>query len=353
MCLSLCIIISCNIALTLGFELSKKRCVFNNIDTTLVPVRTWIVIILFALIGICATIMNRGAYKGGFVSGIYVIINFFASYIDYLLVLILIALYKKIKIPKFIYLLLFCIVFLQIDKLLISVRRGEAIQFVLTLSFFYFFIHHKEIYHRYKFIIPFFFIVGMMLNSQIGKYRENSYSGKFSVIENINRIEITNKGDSKSLKNLEMNNAMVGINYCFANGIYDYGTSNWNGLVQNFIPKSLFGSNFKDSLMFPNTNKSVIKKLTKSGSTMTGYFDAFASFGIFAFFKFFLLGLFMGVLWGKIEYSIISLLLYVASMSATLHTITHSTNNIVSELFFFFIFVYPFIKFCTVKTNFN
>lgn len=349
MSLSLLVLITCNMALTMGFSYGSKYPITQKEKACFIPNRVWVIAVFFAIIGIGATLMNRGVYKGGFISGIFVIINFFATYADYLLVLILITLYKRMHIPWFIYLLLAIIILLQIDKFIISARRGEAIQFILTISFFYFFVHPKEIYHKYKFIIPLFFIIGVLLNSQIGRYRENSYSGKVSVIENIKKLKVSDTNKLETLKNVETNNAIIGINSCYENGAYDYGTYNWNGLVQNFIPKSLVGTNLKESLMFANSNKALIRQLSKSGSTMTGYFDAFSSFGVFAFLKFLILGMFTGILWRKIKISIISLLLYVSSMSATLHTITHSTNNITSDLFFFILFIYPFVRICITK----
>lgn len=350
MLISLLIFITCNIFFSLGFTYGWKMTNNSCTKQTFFSNRLWLICIIFSIIGVGATITNRGVYKGGFVSGLYVVVNFFASYLDYLLVLILMAISKKLKIPFYIYLILALVVILQIDKLLISARRGEAIQFILTLGFFYFYMHSSIFYKKFKYIIPGLFFIGVILNTQIRTYRENSYSGKITVMENIKNIDLSKKSKNKLISNLETNNAIIGINYCFNNGIYDYGTYNWNGIIKEFLPKSMFGLETKNNLQFENTNKRIVTKLTKSGSTMTGYFDSFTSFGVFAFIKFLLIGFFMGCLWKRKDTSIVSLILYITSLSAVLHTITHSTNNIITDFVFFVFFVLPFLKFC-IKNN--
>lgn len=350
MSLAVFVMLSCNIALILGFEWGRRYPIKRFEKKEFITSRLRFVIMLFAVIGIGATLMNRGVYKGGFMSGTFVIVNFFASYMDYLFVLILILFYKKKASPWFAYLLLAIIIILQLDKFFISARRGEAIQFVLALSFFYFYIRSETIYHRWKWVLPVFFIMGMFMNSQISQYRNNSYSGEVSVIDNINGLQAPVLAERKTIENLELNNAIRGINECCEKGIYDLGVANWNGLVKNFVPKLFGGSQFKQSLMFRDEHEAFVSYLSRSGGTMTGYYDAFTSFGLFAGVKFFLVGLFLGLLWRKIRFSIVALLIYVGTMSASLHTITHSTNNFPSNLFFFFVFIYPFIKYCTVNT---
>lgn len=348
--MGLYVMLSCSFAIILGFE-RGRCCPVNKIrKKTFVRSRLWYVIAVFAVIGISATLLNRGVYKGGFVSGTYVVINFFTSYLDYLLIIILIVRYKNIHLPWIVYVILVVVIFLQIDKFLITARRGEAIQFVLTLAFFFFFTRPEKTYQRLRWVIPFFFIVGMLLTSQISSYRNKAYSGKVSVIENIKGLDVPFVSERTSLKNAEMNNAILGINTCYQNGVYDYGIVNWNGLIKNFVPSSLGGLQFKKSLMCHEENKTLVTYLSRSGSTMTGYYDAFTSFGLFAWVKFFMIGLVFGLLWRQLSFSVVALVLYVGTLSSALHSITHSTNNVTSDLFFFIVFIYPFIKFCTVSS---
>lgn len=349
MTLSLLVMISCNIAIYYGFKIGNIYPIFSNINVTFNWERVIYILILFAIVGGGATFMNRGVYKGGFVSGTYVIINFFSSYLDYLLIIILTVLYKKGSLPKLFWIILMLVFAIQVDKFIISARRGEAIQFVLTIAFFYFYIHGIYKYHRLKWVIPLFFIIGLFLNSQIGEYRLNAYSGKISVAENVKQLSLSFTKKTTTLRNLEINNAILGINSCYNVGGYDYGTFNWNGVIKNFIPKSLGGVNFKESLMFSNKNESIVEDLCKSGSTMTGYYDAFTSFGVFAWIKFFIIGIILGRLWKESHRSVNALILYVALISPSLHSITHSTNNFFSAIVFYTIFIYPFLKYCNIK----
>ncbi len=351
MTLSLLVMISCNIAIFYGFKLGNKYSIFNSANITFNRRRVIHVLIIFAVVGGVATFMNRGAYKGGFVSGTFVVINFFSSYLDYLLIIILTVLYRKGSIPKLFWAILALVFIIQVDKFLISARRGEAIQFVLTISFFYFYIHGQYKYQHLKWIIPLFFVLGLFFNSQIGQYRLNAYSGEMSVAENVEQLSFSFTKEITTLENLEVNNAILGINSCYNTGGYDYGTFNWNGIIKNFIPKSLGGAKFKESLMFDNENESMVEFLCKSGSTMTGYYDAFTSFGIFAWIKFLIIGLILGRLWKESNRSVNALVLYVALMSPSLHSITHSSNNFFSAIVFFVLFISPFLKYCSIKYN--
>jgi hypothetical protein len=348
--LSLYVMISCSIATTIGFDIGCRIAVNPPIQRMFNRRKLQYVVLLFAIVGLGATFLNRGVYKGGFVSGTFVIINFFSSYLDYLLILILLCFYKGIKVSKLFYVVFFVIILVQIDKFLISARRSEAIQFVLTLSFFFFLFHSVRLYHQFKWIIPAFFFVGLLLNSQIGQYRMNAYSGKVSVADNMEMLHLSFGDKTTTLKDIEINNAILGINNIYRRGIYDYGTFNWNGLVKNFVPRIIGGAKFKQSMMF-QSDESLVKRLSRSGSTMTGFYDAFSSFGIFCWAKFFVIGLFLGFLWHKSETSLLSLVLYVALLSSSLMTITHSTNSFFSSIVFFVIFIYPFLSVCLIRSN--
>ncbi|WP_461827776.1 hypothetical protein [Dysgonomonas sp.] len=350
MSLALLVMISCNIGFTFGFKFANNFPDKETIQTTFREDRIKYIILLFASIGLVATFMNRGIYKGGFVSGTFVIIQFFANYLDYLFILLLICIRRKLKVSKLVYLLLGVIILVQIDKFLISARRGEAIQFFLALSFFFFY-NREKLYHRFKWIIPAFFLVGVLLNSQIGEYRENAYSGKVSASENIQDLEFSFSNPRTSLNGLEINNAIIGINSCYENGAYDYGGGTWNGIVNAFVPKVLVGEAFKASLVIPSDNRNVVRSLTKSGSTMTGYFDSFTSFGVFCWIKFAIIGFILGLLWLRSNRSVIALTLYVAMMSPSLHVITHSTDRFFSNMTFYFVFIYIFIYACVYKTE--
>lgn len=339
----------CNIALAMGFSYSSRR--VGN-DTNCISFKSGKaferMIYAFFIIGAMAMLLNRGAYKGGFVSGTYVVISFFSTYITVAFLLILIGIKYNLISVKIFSLIAIIIVTLIIDKIVASGRRGETINLFLMLI--YFFLDRDERIYKYlRFLVPSFFFVGMILGSQIGKYRENAYSGKMSFIENISSLDFSQKSKKNVLEKGEIYNAFEGIKAASICNAYDFGASNWNGLVKDYVPTVLVSRSFKNSLLVEGKTDTLVGYLTRSGSTMTGYFDAYKSFGIFGFLKFLLLGLIMGYFWRKREDSDIKLLFYFSLLTPSLHLITHSSNFFISVLFFLIVFVYPFLKWQSTK----
>lgn len=347
MSLSLVCMITCTLALWFGFNLGAK--VRPNQLITVHNLQYDKIIktaALFCLVGLVAYMLNRGQYKGGKVSGTFVVIKFFANYINYSLVLVMIALsypYKKYRDAyKFI---LFLLVLSALDLLVFQARRANAIYFFLIICYFWMIKLTPGMYKTVRYIIPAFFLVGMFSSTVIAQYRQNSYEGKMSVGENIESMDLSNSREKLLNNENEINNAILGINMVAASGQYDWGGSNWNGIIRDYIPKSFIGASGKQGLMFNLSYSKYTGRLTATGKTMTGYFDAYASFGILGFIKFLIIGYIMGVLWRKKEHSQISLLLYFALLTAALHILTHSTNNFFSGLVFYAVFVYPFLHY--------
>lgn len=341
--LNLCL---CNIALTIGFntQSNKKNIVEYSIirlDNRKLLERT---IYVFFLVGSIATLMNRGVYKGGFVSGTFVIISFFTSFGTIALLLILIAHQRGILKGKIFVILSVIIIVLTLDKIIASGRRAATINLVLMIL--YFFLNRKSsIYTYLKICVPAFFVIGMILGSQIGKYRETAYQGNKTFIENISSLDFSSSEiDARVLQKGEIYNAFEGMRMIYLKNIYDYGAYNWNGIVKDYIPTALFSKEFKNSLMIKEESQDLVNYLTRSGSTMTGYFDSFLSFGILGFIKFWIMGTIMGFLWRRRNQSDLSILLYFSLLTPGLHVLTHSSNYFVSEYVFEIIFIYPMLK---------
>lgn len=347
--ISLCL---CNLALFTGFEWGTKNGSKKNCEIEFKGGRYYTMILwIFFIVGTIATLMNRGVYKGGFVSGTFVIVSFFASFINYSLLLILVGKKEKL-IPGKIYWILFAIIIvLLLDKIIQSGRRADTINLVLTLS--YFFMNKDERIYRYlKPIVPCFFFVGMIVGGQIHKYRENSYAGNMTFKENLSSLNFSSRDKDKILEKGEIYNAFEGINNVALYSTYDYGINNWNGIVHTYVPTALVGREVKNSLIIESHADDLTNYLTRSGSTMTGYYDAFASFGIFGFIKFLIIGLIMGFLWSRIQYSQLSLLLYFPLLTPGLHLLTHSSNYFFSQLFFIGVIIYPLLRSNLEKTDF-
>lgn len=352
MSLSLVHMCLCTIAVWGGFQLGSshhsKIITIRHFKTDkLIPFA-----VLFLIIGATAYFMNRGVYKGGKISGMYVIISFFNAYINYALVLIMIALYtpnQKIKqIAKF---LLIIVLIISIDKFTQQARRGSALYIALIIGYFYMLHIPAHKYRLLRYIIPGIFLFGLIFNTVIGQYRANAYSGDVNTIENVESLNFNGPNNPKYSASGEVNNAILGINATATVGKYDFGANSWNAVVAAMVPKALVGERQKEAMILPSPNENLVGALTRNGSTMTGYYDSFASFGLCGFLKFLIIAWFMGTLWRKRLNNDISIFLYVALLTPGILMVTHSTNSIISTLIVYAIFVLPILRHISYKKS--
>lgn len=352
MSLSLVHMCLCTIAVWSGFQLG------NNHHSKIITIRHFKtakiipLAVLFLIIGATAYFMNRGVYKGGKISGTYVIINFFNAYINYALVLIMIALYKHNKttkqIAKF---LLIIVLIISIDQFTQQARRGSALYIALIIGYFYMLHLSLAKYKIIRFLIPGIFIFGQIFNTVITQYRSNAYAGELNAIENVESLSFDDSNSLKSSATGEVNNAILGINALSGVGIYDLGANSWNAIVATMVPKALVGERQKEAMILPSPNQDLMEYLTRSGSTMTGFYDSYVSFGLFGFIKFFVIAWFMGALWKKRLNNDISIFLYITLLTPGIHMITHSTNTIISHLVIYAMIVYPVLCNISIKTK--
>lgn len=338
----------CNIALAVGYNIGNRKqqgghtVFFKNTHGFK------LLIYIFFAIGTVAMIINRGVYQGGFVSGKFVIVSFFTTYATISLLLILIGLKRGLISGKLFYILGIIVIALTLDKIIESGRRAATINLVLMILFFYL-DKNVKIYKYLKFVVPGFFVAGMLFGSNIEQYRKNAYSGKTSFIENLQTLDFSDSKKSASMQRGEIFNAFEGMKMAYMYDVQDYGASNWNGIVRDYVPTVLVSRQFKESLISENKTSGLVSRLTKSGSTMTGYFDAFLSFSIFGFIKFMIIGWAMGYLWKRKDKSDISLLFYFVLLTPGLHLLTHSSNYFVSQWVFLLLFVYPFLRMQVIR----
>jgi hypothetical protein len=140
---------------------------------------------------------------------------------------------------------------------------------------------------------------------------------------------------------------------------FDWGLAHWNGLVFNYVPAQIVGQELKRALMIPLQDDA--KERTKeryghrfgTGGTVTGYMDAFASFGWMGWVKFAVIGWIMGVLYRHaMRDRFLGQLLYVYMFNAAMHAISHGTQTIlVSQWVYFFVLGYPVLYWAKVRNN--
>ena len=345
---SLCVYISCTVGLVMGYLLGQNsRIKLHNHHPNINF--SFSLVLMFA-VGAVASILNRGAYKGGFVSGTYVVINFFTSFLTYSLISFFILHHKSPKYKRLALFFIFIGVLIVIDEILSSGRRAESIFLFLVCSRFLF-LNSITKYSKYKWVVPAFFIVGTMANTQISQYRNNAYDESVSFMQNVQSLDFkTSSKDIGTNSHGEIYNSFKGIIFCLDNNAYDYGLYNWNGAIRDFLPKSIIGE-WKNKLLYRTKSSSLTSRLTASGSTMTGYYDAFSSFSIFAFVKFLLVGFCMGRVWMKALNNDFYKVLYWGTLVPALHLITHSSCYFFNSIVFFILFVLPFFITCKYKVK--
>ena len=336
-------IVLCTLFANIGFHLGERAFRTNN-QRTIFKQRTSVVALLFFFVGSVAYYLNRGVYRGGFVEGEFVIINFFTGYVLYSLVLAFIG-RKNRAIPSLLFWFIFigvCLIYF--DRIILSGRRSDTVRIVLIVSFFIAYLSKsKRIYRFVKWLIPLFFVVGMIVNTRVSDYRINAFDD-VSFWDNVNSLDFSGAKDRiMNSSEGEIYLCALAINHCEANDVYNYGASDWNRIIHDFVPSVIVGRKTKESLMIKNDSDAFTSALTASGATLTGYYDAFASFGLLGFIKFLLIGLLMGYVWHKKDSSDTSLMMYFCLLTSSLNIATHSTSFFTSGLLFFLIFVYSFM----------
>ena len=334
--------IICNVCGCLGFYIGEKSKVqryhiMYGRDVS-------ILVIFFLLVGGVAYYLNRGIYRGGFVEGEYVIINFFTSYVLYSLVLAFIGKKNRVISPFVFRFVLIAVSLIYLDRIILIGRRSDTVRIVLILTYFVtFFSKTKKTYKLIRFIIPLFFLVGLFANTQIRQYRLNAYAD-VSFRENIKSLDFS--GARKHISNYTEGEVFLcaeGINYCADIKGYNYGAFDWNRIVHDFVPSVIVGRSTKEALMIETKTEKYEALLTATGATLTGYYDSFASFGFLGGIKFLLIGLLMGYLWKTKAQSDSSLMMYFCLLVNSLNIITHNTSFFISGLIFILVFVLTFV----------
>jgi hypothetical protein len=127
---------------------------------------------------------------------------------------------------------------------------------------------------------------------------------------------------------------------------FDFGLTNWNEIVFNYVPAQIVGRNIKERMMvrLPNVAWQVFKYRPNIGTTETGLADAFGSFWYFGFLKFFIIGLILRKIWNAARNgSVTSQLLYMLLIVKAMHALTHHTNWFFSPWVHMTIFLFPLL----------
>ncbi len=125
---------------------------------------------------------------------------------------------------------------------------------------------------------------------------------------------------------LEVGNAIYYMDTISQNSEYDFGTGLWDLMVHRYVPAQIFGRDFKDGLRFGfidvTLDRSSHRKIT--GSTITGFTDAFQAFGYFGAIYFFFSAMILRRLWDSASSgNFISQIAYGVLIRDGLEAVTH------------------------------
>lgn len=228
-----------------------------------------------------------------------------------------------------------------------SGRRESAALFILTIGLTLFF-HRRFVPPRL--VIAAGIAFAMLAIPATSKYRGAMSTGDFGEAKKIDLV-----GNFQRFLNeeaiLELRNAAVLIYATQVRGNYDYGTAYWDQLVFRFVPAQIFGKEFKENLMFKETEideekeddvEIGIRSFTPpGGSTLTGMGDAFKQFGYFGCLFFVLLALIFRSLWETAlkPDTYFAKLLYIQTSTSAMRAVTHQTVDYFPGLLYNVVFL--------------
>jgi len=152
----------------------------------------------------------------------------------------------------------------------------------------------------------------------IGEYRDIQRSDKDKKIDEIKKIRFIDKFNQEFIRENqsdELVNAVYLMEAIQRRGAYNYGATLYNTLIAAYVPRQIFGDEFKKSLMVKTPEEIAYEELNyslKIGSCTTGVADVFVAFSYFGCIIFFLQGWLMRRMWegasaGGMVYQIIYL----------------------------------------------
>ena len=249
-------------------------------------------------------------------------------------------------------------VLLLLNSVIIHGRRAEMMNMFAYVAASLWFVR--------RFRIPRWVLVcgiagGLMLVNAIGTYRsimENNDVPLSQRLRDASEADYTASSEKVLEESGEEFDNYIFFRQVYADhGKYDFGLVHWNGFVFNYVPAQLVGRTVKNAMMIPvdinvfDLAEKDYGHICGTGTTLTGFTDAFASFGWFGFIKFLVIGLMMGVLYRHaMNGFFLGQLLYVYTLATSMHAITHATHSILVSIWvYFFGLGYPALLYAKVR----
>lgn len=321
--------VTCNIALAIGFKYGINKKIPNKI-TDIDLSKCQLGVFIFALLGLYSN----------FTSGDGVIIALFRSFAQFCIVFSLAYFLQTSKKYSIIYIIAFIISISVVLHFIFFIygSRGSSLFLFICISFFLL-LKKPQLTKYIKYFLIFILLGGSIVSASISAFRENLHgaNNEIEYWKNFTKAFMS----SRTKVGMDLGNGAILLNYCYQNDSYNYGTIIWNGFIYNYIPERVFGKEFKESLQFHPDYEKQILPLTHGITTVTGYFEAFASFGFLGFILFGLIGFLLGIIWSRAFFSKVYFIILIYSLGNIPLVLTHNLQYIFQRWEMIILFVFP------------
>lgn len=243
----------------------------------------------------------------------------------------------------------FCLIFI-LDRVVIHGRRAEAVDLVMILMLAAWFQRRIVIARPIMLALV---VAGALAVNSTGDYRSLARSADGPRWEEL--AEIDAAGNFARLLETggeEMRNAAAMVDHIDHTRIFDYGVFHWNEIMFAFVPAQIVGRGIKDALYLPPESPFPRNYVPVTGTTWTGFSDAFRSLWYFGALKFFLLALVFGRIFaaamrGSALWQVVAML----SAGPAMHVITHHTQFLPTAWMHMALFLVPFLALARTRSR--
>ncbi|TYR31623.1 oligosaccharide repeat unit polymerase [Mesorhizobium microcysteis] len=229
--------------------------------------------------------------------------------------------------------------FFCIDRILVTGKRGEALEIVIIFALSFWF--HRGWKPPRSALVAMILATTLVMSS-LSDYRQITREDEGFDITRIAQIDLVeNFQEMLASGGLELRNAVQRIEQIDRSGEFDYGAVHWNRLVFAFVPAQIVGTPTKAALYLP-VPLPPRDYLPPTGTTETGMVDAFLSFWYFGALKFFLLAYVLSRVWASANAgSTTAQIVYMLSVVPAMHAISHITDWVLQVWVHMLVFLMP------------
>lgn len=237
--------------------------------------------------------------------------------------------------------------FFCIDRVLVTGKRGEALEIVIIFALSFWF--HRG-WRPPRAALVAMILATTLVMSSLSDYRQITREDQGFDITRIAQIDLVeNFREVLASGGLELRNAVQRIEQIDRSGEFDYGAVHWNRLVFAFVPAQIVGNPTKAALYLP-VPLPPRDYLPPTGTTETGMVDAFLSFWYFGALKFFLLAYLLSRIWASANAgSTTAQIVYMLSVVPAMHAISHITDWVLQVWVHMLLFLIPALLLAAVR----